>query len=40
MNEEIKIGGFCAPQFEEVKKTFMSHFKKWPNDLILSLSVK
>lgn len=28
MDEEIKIGGFCDPQFEEVKKTFISHFKK------------
>ena len=28
MSEEIKIGGFCEPQFEEVKKTFVSHFKK------------
>ncbi len=28
MSKEIKIGGFCDPQFEEVKKTFVSHFKK------------
>ncbi|MBA7673016.1 hypothetical protein ES703_81204 [subsurface metagenome] len=34
MSEEIKIGGFCDPQFEVVKKTFVSHFKKresWKN---------
>ncbi|MFX1325412.1 MAG: serine hydrolase domain-containing protein [Promethearchaeota archaeon] len=28
MDEEIKIGGFCDPKFEEVKKTFISHFVK------------
>ena len=28
MSEKIKIRGFCEPQFEEVKKTFMSHFEK------------
>jgi CubicO group peptidase (beta-lactamase class C family) len=28
MSEEIKLGGFCDSQFEEVKNTFVSHFQK------------
>lgn len=28
MSEENNIGGFCDPQFEEVKNTFVSHFEK------------
>ena len=40
MSEEIKIGGFCDPQFEEVKKTFVSHFNKgWEDGASFSVTL-
>ncbi|MHA2260433.1 MAG: serine hydrolase domain-containing protein [Promethearchaeota archaeon] len=40
MSEEIKIGGFCDPQFKQVKKTFVSHFKKgWEDGASFAVTV-